>query len=30
MHNIHDVLGGALQQAHATILLAKQPVEELA
>ena len=26
----HDVLGGALQQAHATILLAKQPVEELA
>jgi flagellar transcriptional activator FlhD len=25
----HDVLGGALQQAHATILLAKQPVEEL-
>lgn len=26
----HDVLGGALQQAHATILLARQPVEELA
>jgi flagellar transcriptional activator FlhD len=25
-----DVLGGALQQAHATILLAKQPVEVLA
>lgn len=25
----HDVLGGALQQAHATILLAKQPVEAL-
>lgn len=25
-----DVLGGALQQAHATILLAKQPVEEIA
>ena len=25
----HDVLGGALQQAHATILLAKQPVETL-
>src|SRR3546814_10444930 len=25
-----DVLGGALQQAHATILLAKQPVEQLA
>lgn len=26
----HDVFGGALQQAHATILLATQPVEELA
>ena len=25
-----DVLGGALQQAHATILLAKQPVEQVA
>ena len=25
-----DVLGGALQQAHATILLARQPVEEIA
>lgn len=25
-----DVLGGALQQAHATILLAQQPVEQLA
>src|SRR5690606_4229322 len=24
-----DVLGGALQQAHATILLAQQPVEQL-
>lgn len=25
-----DVFGGALQQAHATILLASQPVEQLA
>ncbi len=25
----HDVLGGALQQAHATILLSKQPVEQM-
>lgn len=25
----HDVLGGALQQAHATILLARQPVEAM-
>jgi len=24
-----DVLGGALQQAHATILLAQQPVEQI-
>jgi len=24
-----DTFGGALQQAHATILLSKQPVEEL-
>jgi flagellar transcriptional activator FlhD len=26
----HDVMGGALQQAHATILLARQPVEQIA